>query len=126
MHIDGTIIRLLDEVTGQGQKGPWRKREFVLQTQDQYPKQVCVTAWGDLIDQIPAEGDMIRAHIDVASREYNNRWYTDVKVWKFEPADAASDSAAPRYAPPAASAPAAAPAKKKLDLDAPVDDDLPF
>ena len=23
-------------------------------------------------------------HLDIASREYNGRWYTDVKAWKVE------------------------------------------
>lgn len=39
--------------------------------------------WGDKIDQFNIqEGSEITASIEVESREYNGRWYTDVKVWR--------------------------------------------
>jgi hypothetical protein len=41
--------------------------------------------WGDKIDQFPVkEGDAVTVHFDIESREYNGRWYTDVKAWKIE------------------------------------------
>ena len=30
------------------------------------------------------QGETITAHIDIASREYNGRWYTDVKAWRVD------------------------------------------
>ncbi|MBZ0243777.1 MAG: DUF3127 domain-containing protein, partial [Bacteroidales bacterium] len=29
-------------------------------------------------------GERIKASINIESREYNGRWYTDVKPWRFE------------------------------------------
>ena len=41
--------------------------------------------WGDNIDTFGVrEGEQLTAHIDIASREYNGRWYTDVKAWRVE------------------------------------------
>ena len=41
--------------------------------------------WGDEIDASNVQpGEQITASIDVQSREYNGRWYTDVKAWKIE------------------------------------------
>jgi hypothetical protein len=84
MEIQGTIHSLLPEVNGQGRNGnTWRKREFILETEGQYPKKVCISVWGDKIDQFPLrEGSKVQAAIDVESREYNGRWYTEVKAWK--------------------------------------------
>lgn len=85
LQIEGKVIDVLEEQSGSGKNGPWRKQEFILETQDQYPKKVCITQWGDKIDEFNVqEGEQLTAHIDIQSREYNGRWYTDVKAWKIE------------------------------------------
>lgn len=85
MELSGTVISLLPEVSGQGKNGVWRKKEFILEIPSQYPRKVCISMWGDRIDQANlSEGDSVTAFIDVESREYNGRWYTEVKAWKVE------------------------------------------
>jgi len=40
-------------------------------------------AWGEKIEQFAIQqGETVRVSIDLESREYNGRWYTDVKAWK--------------------------------------------
>jgi len=83
MDISGKIIQLLPVQTGQGKNGTWKKQEFILETGDTYPKKVCIAVWGDKIDMGSFKmGDMVDVSFDVESREYNGRWYTDVKAWK--------------------------------------------
>jgi hypothetical protein len=83
MDISGKIIQLLPVQTGQGKNGTWKKQEFILETGDTYPKKVCIAVWGDKIDIGSFKsGDMVDVSFDVESREYNGRWYTDVKAWK--------------------------------------------
>ena len=83
MEITGKIIELLTEKSGQSANGQWRKQEYVLQTEAEYPKKVCFMVWGDKIDQFNVKQDeSLTVSIDLESREYNGRWYTDVKVWK--------------------------------------------
>ena len=85
MEINGKIVQVLNEQTGNGRNGVWRKRDYVLETTGQYPKKVCLTVWGDKIDQFGMQvGDEVTAGIEIESREYNGRWYTDVKAWKVE------------------------------------------
>ena len=85
LKIEGRVLELLEEQSGEGRNGPWRKREFILETGGKYPRKVCITQWGDDIDQSGvAEGEQLTAYIDIQSREYNGRWYTDVKAWKIE------------------------------------------
>jgi hypothetical protein len=31
-----------------------------------------------------AEGDTLKVSFDLQSREYNGRWYTDVRAWRLE------------------------------------------
>ena len=85
LKIIGTVQDILPEKSGEGRNGPWRKQEFILETDGNYPKQVCIVQWGDNIDTFALQsGERITVHIDIQSREYNERWYTDVKAWKVE------------------------------------------
>jgi len=92
MEINGKIIELLEEKSGESAKGPWRKQEYILETEGQYPKKVCFMAWSDKIDEFNIkEGDSLTVSIDIESREYNGRWYTDVKAWKVSRSGASAD-----------------------------------
>lgn len=83
MEITGTVVSLLPLQTGQGKNGVWKKQEFILETQGQYPKKVCLSLWGEKVDENRiAVGERITASINIESREYNGRWYTDVRAWK--------------------------------------------
>jgi hypothetical protein len=85
LQIVGEVVEILEEQSGTGKNGPWRKQEFILETKGDYPKKICIVQWGDNIDKFGvAPGAQITAHIDIQSREYNGRWYTDVKMWKME------------------------------------------
>ncbi|MGK7313007.1 MAG: DUF3127 domain-containing protein [Candidatus Longimicrobiales bacterium M2_2A_002] len=87
--ITGTVKQVLEEQSGEGRNGPWRKQEFILETEGEYPKPVCIVQWGEKIDEFGVqEGERLTAHVDIQSREYNGRWYTDVKAWRVERPDA--------------------------------------
>ena len=94
MEIAGKVVELLELQSGEGKNGIWRKQSFILETQSNYPKKVCITMWGDNIDKFPVNvGSDVVASIDVESREYNGRWYTDVKAWKVEGTSGATSPA---------------------------------
>ncbi len=83
MEISGKLVQLLPLQTGQGKNGMWKKQDFILEQGGQYPKKVCVAVWGDKIDMTSFRlGDTLEVSFDVESREFNGRWYTDVKAWK--------------------------------------------
>jgi hypothetical protein len=82
MQIKGKVIQLLAPQSGQGKNGEWKKQDFILETEDQYPKKVCITIFGDKLKV--SEGQNITAHINIESREYNEKWYTNVTMWKFD------------------------------------------
>ncbi len=85
MELKGKVIQLLPVQTGMGKKGQWKKQEFIVETQSQYPKKVCLSAWGDKIDQFNvSEGDAVNVSVELESREYNGRWYTEARAWKLE------------------------------------------
>jgi hypothetical protein len=117
MEITGKVFKMLPLVTGQGKNGEWRKQEFVIEIESgQFPKKVCLSLWGDKIDQAAiAEGETVKVFFDLESREYNGRWFTEARAWRVEKGGSASQPGAPveeAYNPP-------------LETGSPADD-LPF
>ena len=91
MDIKGKVIQILPAQTGAGKKGQWKKQEFIIETQAQYPKKICLSLWGDKIDQYSLTvGEMVNVSVDLESREYNGRWYTEARAWKLDKSGSAS------------------------------------
>jgi len=85
MEISGKIIAVLPLASGQGKNGTWRSQDYVLETEEQYPRKVCFNLFNDKIDQFPlAVNDRVNVSFDIESREYNGRWYTSIRAWKVE------------------------------------------
>jgi hypothetical protein len=102
LDITGKIVKIMPEQTGAGKKGPWVKQEFVIETAEQYPKKICCSAWGDKVDALKgfSMGDSVKVSFNLESREYNERWYTDVRAWKIESGEGGtSNTAAPKSNP---------------------------
>lgn len=117
LNIQGKIIQVLEPQGGTSRAGnQWRKQEYVLETSDNYPKKVCFHFFGDRIDQNPLQlGDYINLQFDIESREYNGRWYTDIRGWRAEkiqpgqPVPGAAPNPAGGFAPQQPVAPAGYP-----------------
>jgi len=127
MEVTGKIILALPEMSGTSRAGnAWKKREYVLETQETYPRKIHFDFFGERADQFPLNvGDVIKLSFDIESREYNGRWFTSIRGWKSEPATGAP-AAAPvvnqAFPEPPVSAPAAFPGVSENSAT----DDLPF
>lgn len=137
LELEGRIARKFNVQTGTSARGAWSKQEFILEYQEgNFPTQVCLNVWGDEkvreLDKYQV-GDKVKVALNLSSREYNGRWYTDVRAWRIEPASAPAPAPAPsqgyNYVQSAGShsAPTGAPMPSADDMSAPLsDDDLPF
>ncbi|MCH8557283.1 MAG: DUF3127 domain-containing protein [Balneolia bacterium] len=122
LELTATLKQVLPPVTGNGKNGPWSKQDFIIETPGDYPKKVCCTMWGDKANVLQnlSAGQQVKVSFDVESREYNGKWYTDVKAWKVE---------APQSGGGSVSAPHQGEVPPLEDSDIPFDDDdsgLPF
>ena len=133
MEIIGKVVRLGNLTEGTSARGPWRKQDLIIETEEQYPRTVCLTCWTNQIDEIQkfAPGQTIKAQIEISSREFNGKWYTDVRVWRFDPVGAAvAPAAAPAQPAPQPmmhqTPPAAALAQDFYPPAEDSTDDLPF
>jgi hypothetical protein len=121
LELIGRLVKTLPLQSGTSARGAWSKQDFIVETQEQYPKKVCVAAWGERVNELSAlaTGDMLKVSFNVESREFNERWYTDVKAWRIEKQGATQSPALP--------AAELAPLPTEDDpFSAPPVDDLPF
>lgn len=92
MEIKGRIIAVMPVRTGTSQKNGegWASQEYVIETLEQYPKRCVFNVFGeDKIKQFNIQqGGEYLVKFDINAREYNGRWYNDIRAWKVEPAQA--------------------------------------
>lgn len=128
MQLTAKLIQILPLQSGTGRNGEWKKQDIIVETQDQYPKKICVSLWGNKFDSVPlTEGELYTIDFDVESREYNGRWYTDVKAWRLA---VQGNTNAPQQGTPAPQygdiPPEGPPADNPFDASDAGTSDLPF
>ena len=93
MQLTAKLIAILPEQTGAGKNGQWKKQDIIVETDGQYPKKVCISLWGEKFERnLLKVGNSLTISFDIESREFNGKWYTDVKAWKVEAASQAGSS----------------------------------
>lgn len=136
MELIAKLVKKLPQEMGEGRNGQWIKGAFVVETEEQFPKKVCFTVWGEnMITALDAikENDQIKVNFSVESREYNERWYTDLKAYRIDvfntvtPVGTAPEPLQPMTEkfPPQVEVPQH-PDRVPFDTPATEEDDLPF
>jgi len=83
MNIKAKVLQLLPLQNGIGKNGEWRKQDIIVETDGEYPKKICVSIWGDKINEKQLQiGNQLDIYFELESREFNSKWYTDVRAWK--------------------------------------------
>lgn len=122
MDFEGTVLTVLPVVKGTNARGEWIKQEVIFEQPGEFNRKICVGFWGDKAAEAGTlrPGEVVNISANVESREFNGRWYTDVRAWRMT-----------RKAPAAAApAPDALPRLDAFVPEEPADskevDDLPF
>lgn len=109
MELQGRIIKVCDPRTGTAKStgNPWVSQDYVLETHDQFPRRMMFNVFGD--DKIKEfdikEGEEVTVSFDINAREFNGRWYNDIRAWRVTRGNAAPAQAQPSYAAPQPAAP---------------------
>lgn len=125
MEFEGTVYKIMPVTKGTSARGEWQRQDVVFDYMDgTFSRKLSVTFFNRPDDVAKLrEGSAYHVSVNVESREYNGRWYTDIRAWRLQPkqAEAPAPAATPDLPPigtPSYAAPASSPAE-----DA---DDLPF
>ncbi|MBO7103671.1 MAG: DUF3127 domain-containing protein [Bacteroidaceae bacterium] len=146
MELAGRVIAVLEARSGLAKTtgNPWMTQEYVIETHEQFPRRMVFNVFGEeKIKQLNIQlGEEINVFFDINAREYQGRWYNDIRAWRVDrvtpgevPAPSVMPGAQAFAGQPAGTAPApiaSAPAQPAA-TQAPVDftegdnpDDLPF
>jgi len=129
MEIIGKLIQKLPMQSGISKTGnSWQKQEFVIETMEQYPRKICANLWGEktaALETLNIDNKVVMS-FDLESREFNGKWYTDVKAWKLEPVSANPQAAQTAPVTSATIPTNELPQEFDTFTDEGVGDDLPF
>lgn len=100
MELTGTIKKLFDT---QQVSPTFRKREVVIETDENYPQVIMCEFTQDRAD-IPSryrEGDKVTVSINIRGREWTNRdgetkYFVSIQGWRMAPGDGSEGGGAPR------------------------------
>ena len=88
MELTGKLFQILPEVQGESQRGPWIRGGFVVETDSDVPRKVAFTAFGEervnMVRQLQP-GQLVQVTFNPESREYQGRWYTDLRATNVHP-----------------------------------------
>ncbi|HKJ78768.1 MAG TPA: DUF3127 domain-containing protein [Prolixibacteraceae bacterium] len=87
LQVKGKIQQILKAESGVSRAGKeWQKQEFVIETEEQFPRKVCFTLFNDktsLINNL-SEGEEVEVSFNLESREFNGKWYHNINAWKID------------------------------------------
>ena len=127
MELTGKIIAVMEPRGGVSARtgNTWKTQEYVLEVPGQYPKHCLFNVFGeDRINQFNIQnGDELTIQFDIDAREYNGRWYNDIRAYNVIRGQQPVPGAQPVAAPSEATSPFP-PAQEPASEGA--SDDLPF
>lgn len=135
MDITGKVIAIMEARSGVSSRtgNNWMSQEYVIEIPGQYPRKMLFNIFGeDRIKQFNIQtGEEITVQFDIDAREYNGRWYNDIRAYNIIRGQvAATVPAATPFPPQQAAAPNAAtspfPPAQEPAAGEGTADDLPF
>ena len=99
MEIQAKVVSVLPMEGGTSKSGnAWSKASLIVETLTQYPKKIKISNMknADAFSKI-AVGTEATFKVEIESREYNGRWYTEVTCWGWDVAQQTAPQPAPTY-----------------------------
>lgn len=130
MELTGKIIAVMEPRGGVSARtgNQWMTQEYVLEVPGQYPKRCLFNIFGeDRIKQFNIQqGEDLTIQFDIDAREYNGRWFNDIRAYNVirgQVQPAAGMPQAAQFPPAGATAPFPPAQEPAAEGSA---DDLPF
>ena len=83
MEIQGRIIAVLPMKSGRTAKGEWKVQQYVLETDDKYPKRLLFDLFGEnKINEFDIQqGDLVTVSYDPDAHQKDGRWFGSNRAW---------------------------------------------
>ncbi|MEG1405082.1 MAG: DUF3127 domain-containing protein [Alistipes sp.] len=122
MEFEGTVFKIQPLTKGTSARGEWQRQDAIFDVMEgTFSHKICVTFFNKPDDAAKLrEGATYTVSVNIESREFNGRWYTDVRAWRLQPKqDAPATSAGMPPMPPLSEEPQHTSSAAEVD-------DLPF
>ena len=102
MEFEGIVFKMMPVTSGTSARGEWQRQDVVFEVSDgTYTRKICVTFFNKQEDVAKLrEGSTYTVSVNVESREYNGKWYTDIRAWRLQPKESVAASAPMGVEPP--------------------------
>ena len=82
MEFEGTVYKILPVTKGTSARGEWQRQDVVFEMNEgSFTRKICVTFFNKPEDVARLkEGSTYNVSVNIESREYNGRWYTDIRA----------------------------------------------
>ena len=89
MQFEGRINKLFPVQTGTSQRGEWSRQDFIFEyfenPTDRYADRVLLSVMNDRIKEYDLhEGDTVICGFSHTTREYQGRYFNDIRLYHFE------------------------------------------
>lgn len=121
MEFEGVVYKIMPATKGTSARGDWQRQEVIFEMPSEFSRKVCVTFFNKESEVARLnEGATYTVSVNIESREYNGRWYTDVRAWRVQPKQEAAPAPMPDM-PPVGEEPSYTSSAASAEVD-----DLPF
>ena len=86
MEFEGTVYKIMPVTKGTSARGEWQRQDVVFEMNEgSFTRKICVTFFNKPDDVARLkEGAAYNVSVNIESREYNGRWYTDIRAWRIQ------------------------------------------
>lgn len=96
MEFEGVVYKKLPVSKGVSARGEWQRQDVVFEVPSEFSRKICVTFFNKPTEADSlVEGQTYTVSVNVESREYNGKWYTDVRAWRVQPKQEVAPQGAP-------------------------------
>ena len=86
MEFEGVVYKIMPATKGTSARGDWQRQEVIFELPQEFSRKICVIFFNKESDVARLrEGMTCTVSVNIESREYNGKWYTDVRAWRVQP-----------------------------------------
>jgi len=81
-----TVRGYIREIDSLETGDTWKKQEFTIVTIEKYPKELRISIWNNATEYLLRckVGDVVICNLNLQSRKYQDKWYSEISAWKVE------------------------------------------
>ncbi len=86
MDFEGKVLQISAPTSGTSARGPWQRQEVLFEQPQEFSRKIVITFFNKPEEVARLKvGETYTVSINIDAREYNGRWYNDIRAWRIQP-----------------------------------------